>query len=123
MRSMRVRGALVIVLFALSLAACNTGGAALRFTPDRLPGAAVGQGYQAIIAVTNNDTPVGDIYVSGGALPDGMTLEFTRGTATNATLTGTPTTAGTYVFTVSAWCLDTNVSGQSGDQNYSLAVN
>jgi len=52
-----------------------------------------------------------------------MTLSFVRGSSVSADLTGTPTTRGTYVFTVSAWCLGTNVSGQTGDQSYVLVVN
>ena len=127
MRAMRAPKAFFVVLLTLSLsamsvAACDVGRGALQFSPDRLPGAQVGQPYEAIITVSNNATPVGDIFVGGGALPDGMTLDFTRGSSSSGTLTGTPTTAGTYVFTVSAWCLGTNVSGQSGEQNYSLVV-
>ena len=119
---MRVRWIVLLAVLAVCLAGCNMGRGPIGFTPDRLPDGHTGQSYEAIIQVTNNQTPVGDIYISSGALPDGMTLEFTRGSATSATLTGTPTVAGTYVFTVSAWCLGTNVSGQSGEQNYSLVV-
>jgi len=119
---MRVRWIVILAVLAVCLAGCNVGRGPIGFTPDRLPDGHTGQSYEAIIQVTNNQTPVGDIYISSGALPDGMTLEFTRGSATSATLTGTPTVAGTYVFTVSAWCLGTNVSGQSGEQNYSLVV-
>ncbi len=111
------------MVLAMALAACNVGRGGLQFSPDKLPDASAGQAYEAIITVSNNATPVGDIYVGGGALPDGMTLVFTRGSSNSATLSGTPTTAGTYVFTVSAWCLGTNVSGQSGERNYSLVVN
>jgi len=120
---MRARWIVSIAVLAACLAGCNVGRGPLGFTPDRLPDGHAGQSYVAIIDITNNQTPVGDIYVSGGALPNGMTLDFTRGSSTSATLNGTPTTAGTYVFTISAWCLGTNVSGQSGDQNYSLVVN
>jgi hypothetical protein len=111
------------VVLAMALYACNVGRPQLSFTPDRLPPAVRGQAYQAIITVTGNQTPVGDIYVSGGSLPAGMALDFTRGSADNATLSGTPAAAGSYVFTVSAWCLGTNTSGQSGEQSYSLVVN
>jgi large repetitive protein len=123
MRTMRTRAAFVTVLLAVSLAACTAGGGPLRFSPDRLPEAQSGQPYSAIISVTNNDTPVGDISVSGGALPAGMTLDFTNESSMSATLSGTPTAVGSYVFTVSAWCLGTNTSGQTGEQNYSLVVN
>ena len=96
--------------------------AALEFSPDKLVDAVVGQPYQAVISVSNNETPVGDIYVSAGALPAGVTLEFVSGSSRSATLSGTPTAAGSYVFTVAAWCLGTNVSGQSGQHSYSLVV-
>lgn len=119
---MRIRGAFAVVLLTLALAGCNLGRGALNFTPDKLPDAHAGQAYEAIITVTGNQTPVGDIYVSGGSLPPGMTLDFSRNSSNSAMLSGTPTTAGNYVFTVSAWCLGTNVSGQSGDQNFSLVV-
>ena len=111
------------MLIAASLIACNAGRGALEFSPEKLQDGAVGQPYDAIIQVTNNDTPVGDMYVSTGALPPGVTLTFSRGSSSSADVTGTPTTAGTYVFTVSAWCLGTNEQGQSGEQSYSLVVN
>jgi large repetitive protein len=122
MRAMRSRGVFAILVMAVSLMACNTGRGALVFSPDRLQNGAVGQPYEAVITISNNETPVGDMYVSNGALPPGMTLNFSRGSSSSADLTGTPATAGTYVFTVSAWCLGTNVSGQSGEQSYSLVV-
>lgn len=123
MRAMRLRSVTVVTLLTLLLVACNTGRAALEFSPDRLADGSVGQPYEAVIAVTNNETPVGDIYVASGALPPGLSLDFSRGTSAAARLTGTPTAAGSYVFVVSAWCLGTNVSGQAGEQSYSLVVN
>src|SRR3954471_7605568 len=116
------RTSFALILVAILISACSVGRGALNFTPDRLPDAHSGQAYEVIVTVTGNVTPVGDMYVSGGSLPPGMTLDFTRGSSNNARLTGTPTTAGSYVFTISAWCLGTNVSGQAGDQNYSLVV-
>jgi hypothetical protein len=116
------RLSIVLLLGVALVSACSVGRGALNFTPDKLPDAHAGQAYEAIITVTGNRTPVGDLYVSGGSLPDGMTLDFTRGSSNAGTLQGTPTTAGRYVFTVSAWCLGTNVSGQAGDQNYVLVV-
>jgi len=122
MRSMRSRAVFAFMLLTVSLVACHATGGALVFSPDRLPNGAVGQSYEAVITISNNDTPVGDVYISSGALPPGMTLNFSRGSSSSADLAGTPTSAGTYVFTVSAWCLGTNVSGQSGEQSYSLVV-
>ena len=105
-------------------AACNLGQGALAFSPTVLTNASVGQPYSATISISNNTTPVGDIYVSDGQLPAGLNLDFAgRAQATSAQITGTPTAAGTFSFTVSAWCLGTNVSGQTGDQAYTLVVN
>jgi len=33
-----------------------------------------------------------------------------------------PTETGTFKFTVGAWCLGTNVSGQTGQREYELVV-
>jgi len=122
MIAMRSRWVFAILAMAVILAACTDGRGALQFAPDKLQDGSVGQPYEAVITVSNNETPVGDMYVSGGALPPGMTLTLSRGSSSSADLTGTPATAGTYVFRVSAWCLGTNVSGQSGEQSYSLVV-
>jgi hypothetical protein len=120
---MRIRLALVFVtLVAAGLGACSPARAALAFSPSALPNAAAGSPYLQTITISNNETPVGDISVSSGTLPPGVTLTFVRGSSVSADLTGTPTTAGTYVFTISAWCLGTNVSGQTGDQSYALVV-
>ncbi|HEY5489029.1 MAG TPA: putative Ig domain-containing protein [Candidatus Limnocylindrales bacterium] len=121
---MRLRIAFAfVILLAASLAACTPARPALTFSPSALPNATAGSAYLQTITISNNETPVGDISVSSGALPTGMTLNFVRGSSVSADLTGTPTTRGTYVFTVSAWCLGTNVSGQTGDQSYVLVVN
>ena len=117
----KLAATLTASVLALTVAACNTGRPALTFTPDKLPDAITGQSYSAVLTVTGNETPVGDMYVSDGAPPAGVTLDFTRGDTTG-TLHGTPAAAGTYVFKVSAWCLGTNVSGQTGEQGYTLVV-
>jgi hypothetical protein len=120
---MRVRLALaMVIVVAASLGACSPARPALAFSPSALPNAVAGSPYLHTITISNNETPVGDISVSSGALPPGMALNFVRGSSVSADLTGTPTTAGTYVFTISAWCLGTNVSGQTGDQSYALVV-
>jgi Putative Ig domain len=113
----------MLTLSALVIA-CTPARPALVFSPTQLPAAQTGQPYSVTITVAQNDTPVGDIYVSAGSPPPGLTLAFPgRGQGTSASLTGTPTDAGIYAFTVSAWCLGTNVSGQSGEQAYRLVVN
>lgn len=93
----------------------------LDFRPDSLPPAQVGQEYSAPIAISQNETPVGEFFIAEGQLPAGMTLEQVEGEDT-AVLSGIPEQAGTYTFTVSVWCYGTNVSGQTGAQEYQLLV-
>jgi hypothetical protein len=37
-------------------------------------------------------------------------------------ISGTPTVAGTFSFTIYVWCYGTNVSGQTATQGYTLVV-
>jgi hypothetical protein len=71
--------------------------------------------------VTQNETPVIDFGLSSGVLPAGLTLEKIRG-ADTARVSGTPQESGAFPFTLSAWCYGTNVSGQIGEQAYTLTV-
>ena len=113
--------ALACLLSAL-LACRGAGGpAALAFSPAQLPPATAGQPYQAIITVTQNTTPVSQMTVGLADLPPGMNFAFIR-TQNAAEISGTPQRAGTYKFTISAYCFGTNVSGQTGHQDYQLVV-
>ena len=121
-----VKAPAVVAALALAalIVACTPFRPPLAFSPTELPAAQAGAPYSVTITVVNNQTPVGDMYVSVGSPPPGLTLLFAGpGKGSTANLTGTPTTAGTYAFTVSAWCLGTNISGQSGEQAYTLVVN
>lgn len=93
----------------------------LIFSPASLPPAHVGQAYDVKIVVSSNDTPVGQFVVSAGELPPGISLQQIEMEDT-AILSGTPEKAGTYTFTLDVWCLGTNVSGQTGEQEYELVV-
>ena len=115
----RYTWALFIVLIGLSVLACDR--PALTFSPDQLPEAQTGQAYQVTITVSENQTPVGDMYVSDGSLPPGLVMSHERGSST-ATISGKPTQAGGFAFTVSAWCLGTNQAGQTGQRAYTLVV-
>lgn len=96
-------------------------GSALVFSPTQLPEGQTGQAYQVDIVVSGNYTPVETIVIATGSLPPGLTL--TRpGNRDSASISGTPQEAGRFEFTVRASCLGTNVSGQTGQQVYTLTV-
>ena len=114
---MRALSALVL---ALSLLSCRPR-PALTLLPHHLPDAESGQPYRATITVRGNETPVGGIGVAEGRLPAGLTMASERGDSA-ATISGTPTETGSFVFTVEAWCLGTNRSGQTGRQSDTLVV-
>jgi len=89
------------------------------FSPTQLPEARVGESYQATISISGNRTPVGEIHVSRGSLPEGLDLSYQKH-ANVAEITGRPREAGRWTFTVSAWCYGTQVSGQTGQRVYEL---
>lgn len=97
-------------------------GGPLKFTPDVLAEAQIGNVYDEEIRISLNNTPVGDFFISDGVLPEGLEFTFLEGEDA-ATIVGTPSEAGTYTFTVSAWCFGTQVSGQTGEKTYTLVVN
>jgi len=93
----------------------------LKFEPESLPEAKIGEPYQAEIDITQNVTPVGDIYLSKGVLPAGLELVLLDGQDA-AIISGISEETGTFTFTLSAWCFGTQVSGQTGEKEYSLVV-
>ena len=93
----------------------------LSFSPDELPDAQTGEAYQVSIQVSQNDTPVGQFSIVDGRLPQGLTLAPIK-LRNAAVISGTPEVAGRYRFTVRASCLSTQVTGQSGQQAYTLVV-
>jgi uncharacterized protein YhjY with autotransporter beta-barrel domain len=82
--------------------------------PASLPNGSVGAGYNQLIRATDNDGPddndfasadPDDIYtyaVTAGTLPPGLSLGSGPATAAGVPLSGTPTTAGSYTFTITA---------------------
>jgi hypothetical protein len=117
----RVSALLLCLAMAATAVACDTR-PALSFAPDTLPDASVGVPYSAVITVSGNQTPVFQMSADL-ELPAGLALVYdTDARGNRAELSGTPTTAGTYQFTVSAWCLGTNVNGQTGSRHYTLVV-
>ena len=82
-----------------------------------LPAHTVGASYSQTIK-TNNSQGTVTFAVTSGSLPNGLTLNATTGA-----ITGTPTTAGTFPFTVTA--TDTNGAMGSfiGSTQYSITIN
>ncbi len=93
----------------------------LQFQPETLPAAQVGAAYEARVSISDNATPAGQFSVSEGALPPGLTLETLKGENT-ARISGTPVQAGTFKFKIFVWCYGTNISGQTGEKEYTIVV-
>ena len=66
------------------------------FGPSNLTGGLYGTAYSAALTVSGGTPPYGQFIVATGSLPPGITLSST------GVLTGVPTAAGTYTFTVDA---------------------
>ena len=98
------------------------GPSSLRIDTGSLPGGVVGSQYPAAnqqnvdntIRVSNAAPPV-SFEVTSGALPPGLDL---GSDVTSASVTGKPTTAGLYAFSVTA----TDASGQQDTRDYVIAV-
>lgn len=110
---LRVTDALsAVATKTMTLTVSQTGGSTLTITtPSPLPVAPLNQGYTATMAGSGGTPP----YIwtfSGGSIPPGLQLN------TNGTLSGTPTTAGTYNFSI----LLTDNTGASVQGSFSLTV-
>jgi hypothetical protein len=88
--------------------------ATLAVSPSSLPAATADQNYSATFTASNGSGSY-SFTVSSGSLPQNLTL------STAGVLSGTPTTAGSYTFTIQA--TDTNNAGLTGTQKYTLTVN
>lgn len=127
---MRVRFLLLVLVTGMLLFSCcwllsscegELLGPELTFSPTKLPTAVKGEPYQVTITILDNDTPVGNVFIKEGDLPQGLTLDFSEGNDF-AEIGGTPEERGTFKFVISAWCLGTNVTGDKGEQAYTLIV-
>jgi hypothetical protein len=119
-RRLPIVAALVVGLLVPT--ACTESARPLRFIPASLPAATAGAVYTAEIVVEDNVTPVGGASAAPGTLPDGLSLELLPGQTDTIRIAGTPTRAGTFEFTITVWCFGTNVSGQTGEQRYTITV-
>ena len=120
LRGRIVRG--IACAVALTVALGCTPRPALQFSPATLPDAQVGSPYVATITVSQAVTPVGGASVQDGALPAGLDLALAKEPANTIQISGTPTVAGTFSFTIYVWCYGTNVSGQTATPGYALVV-
>jgi hypothetical protein len=93
----------------------------LTFAPAGLPAARVGVIYEEKISILGNVTPVDSFYLADGALPSGLELVPLEGEDA-ALISGIPTRPETSTFKISVTCFGTQVSGQSGDREYTLDV-
>ncbi|HEY0232138.1 MAG TPA: ice-binding family protein [Dokdonella sp.] len=92
----------------INAAACGT----VTLAPATLPATVADVAYSQTLTAAGGTGPY-TFAVVAGALPAGLSL------ATNGLLSGTPTNAGSYSFTVRA----TDSLGCSGDQAYTVVVN
>ncbi len=93
----------------------------LGFDPASLPAGRTGVPYEATIRVVGHVTPVIGFVIAEGSLPGGLTLEYHE-RDDFARITGTPTQAGTFTFKLTAYCQGTNVSGQMGENEFTMVV-
>ncbi len=92
----------------------------ITLSPPPLSAAAVATGYNATITASGGTGPY-RFAVTSGALPPGLTLAAS-GSASSATLSGTPTGGGNYNFTITATDSSGGPGPFSGSQAYSLSV-
>lgn len=92
---------------------CGAGGGTttLTLSPTTLPNGTVGTAYSKTITATGGTSPYSFV-TSAGALPAGLTL------TSGGVLSGTPTTATSYSFTVKA----TDSAAHTGSQAYSVTI-
>ena len=118
----RILPLLLIAAASLAAAGCFQVRDPLEFSPTTLPDSQVGVSYAAEITVSHAATPVGGVSVQDGSLPPGLDVDLGEQHDNVVHVTGTPTTAGTYAFTIYVWCYGTQVAGQTATQAYTLVV-
>ena len=95
----------------------------LKFFPDSLHRAKVGEFYEARIYLLNNHTPI-DYFVAttkNDSFPKELVWEFNDST-NYGIIKGIPQKTGEYEFTVKVSCFGTQVSGQTGSKEYKLSI-
>ncbi len=101
-------------------AVCNTCGTppppcgTITLSPSTLPNGTVATAYNATVSASGGTAPH-TFSVTNGALPDGLTLDSNAGV-----ISGTPTVANTFNFTITATDSDPQVC--TGSQAYSVTI-
>jgi hypothetical protein len=109
----------------LSLGAVDTlvGATQLTANPTSPASASVGQAFQAALSITGAPLVPGSYEVTG-QLPPGVTVTGMSGDLVNAsslTLSGTPTTAGSYTLNIRAWA-ERNKAGLGGTPTFNYTI-
>jgi hypothetical protein len=112
----------ICFILSLFLGCCDLFRADLEFEPAELPDAQVGAYFDVTITISGNKTPVYQMSISSGRLPDGLTLDYHE-TNNYAKIIGTPSVAGIFTFQVWAQCFGSLAQGQSGTKKYVIEVN
>jgi uncharacterized protein (TIGR03437 family) len=94
--------------YTLNVIACPT----ITVNPATLPAGTTGAAYNQSFSATGGSAAY-SFSIATGSLPNGLSL------ASNGNLTGTPTSAGSYSFTVRT----TDANGCTGERSYTLAIN
>jgi large repetitive protein len=82
-----------------------------------LAGGSVGTGYSASITAASGGTAPYSYAVTAGAMPGGLTLS-----AASGAITGTPSAAGTFNFSITATDSSTGTGPYTATQSYSITV-
>ena len=93
----------------------------LTISPEDLTPGQIETSYDAEIVISGGATPVGGVYLESGDLPKGLKIEHTRGTS-SARLTGIPSQAGKYSFSIGAYTHGTQCTGKSKTREYMLEI-
>jgi len=94
-------------------------GGPLTLPSSSLPSGAINVSYTATITVTGGTAPY--TFTTTGTLPPGLTLAEPGGTQGEAQISGTPTAAGTFDFTVTVTD-STSPTHQSASTGYSITI-
>jgi len=116
----RIVGGIACALALTAVVGCER--PELQFSPTTLPDAQVGSPYTATITISQVETVVFEASVEDGSLPAGLKLELVHQPADTIQISGTPTVAGTFSFSIHVRCEGTSIAGQEATQGYTLVV-